>query len=122
MLEPMARPSRYTAMTPTGNGSPRGKFLGRGYLGDDAKLRRRVLLHVFDAPAEDPERPRWLELAKRAARLYHPGYLQVLDVVLSSDQMMIVLEAPSEAASDVHGGTPGDLPALVAIALTLQVG
>jgi hypothetical protein len=111
--------------TTTSLTSPRYSIIGPASggraLGRDLRLERDVLLWVFSSP--DPaERERIEALASVFARLTHPVFLQILDLVEDRQRVAIVLEAPAGGEQTAEHPLAGGLPALVAATLTLRIG
>lgn len=113
---PTAR-GRYTVEERWGASGP-----GDRCLGTDQRLRRTVLLWTVSAPDGDPRRTALIGLARRAARLTHPGFLRVLDIVLAADTVTVALEAPSGPRLTPEQFQRGGMTARHAAAAVLSAG
>lgn len=76
--------------------------VGRVWRGEDVVLRRAVAVKEVPIPTHLPEaerdalRARVLREARAAARIHHPGSVQVFDVVDEADQVYLVMELVEE--------------------------
>jgi serine/threonine protein kinase len=76
--------------------------VGRVWRGEDTVLRRAVAVKEVPLPTHLPDaerdalRARVLREARAAARIHHPGSVQVFDVVDEADQVYLVMELVEE--------------------------
>ena len=76
--------------------------VGRVWRGEDVVLRRAVAVKEVPIPIHLPDaergslRARVLREARAAARIHHPGSVQVFDVVDEADQVYLVMELVEE--------------------------
>lgn len=76
--------------------------VGRVWRGEDMVLRRAVAIKEVPLPTHLPDaernalRARVLREARAAARIHHPGSVQVFDVVDEADQVYLVMELVEE--------------------------
>ena len=76
--------------------------VGRVWRGEDTVLRRAVAIKEVPLPTHLPDaergalRQRVLREARAAARIHHPGSVQVFDVVDEADQVYLVMELVEE--------------------------
>ena len=100
---------RYRLDTVIGSGG-----VGRVWRGEDTVLRRAVAIKEVPLPTHLPDderaslRARVLREARAAARIHHPGSVQVFDVVDEADQVYVVMELVEQQtlAETVTAGGP----------------
>jgi len=84
---------RYRLDTVIGSGG-----VGRVWRGEDTVLRRPVAIKEVPLPTHLPDaergslRERVLREARAAARIHHPGSVQVFDVIDEADQVYLIME------------------------------
>lgn len=101
--------------------------VGRVWRGEDTVLRRAVAIKEVPLPAHLPDderealRARVLREAQAAARIHHPGSVQVFDVVDDEDTVHLVMELVEERtlADVVDGDGPLAPQATAAIGVEL---
>ncbi len=101
--------------------------VGRVWRGEDTVLRRAVAVKEVPLPTHLPDaerdalRARVLREARAAARIHHPGSVQVFDVVDEADQVYLVMELVEEQtlADAVTADGPLTPPATAAIGVAL---
>jgi len=101
--------------------------VGRVWRGEDTVLRRAVAIKEVPLPTHLPDaerdalRARVLREARAAARIHHPGSVQVFDVIDEADQVYLVMELVEEQtlADAVTAGGPLTAQATAAIGVEL---